>query len=81
MIGLVVLAAMLLLRPITAGTPFAFTTVGDYLQAVESVINEAVFLGIAVWFLGSLEMRAKRRRALAAIHSFAALRTWSTCIN
>ena len=68
MIGLVVLAAMLLLRPITAGTPLAFTTVGDYLQAVESVINEAVFLGIAVWFLGSLEMRAKRRRALAAIH-------------
>lgn len=68
MVGLIALAAAVLLRPVLDGTPVQFTSLGDYLQALESAINEVVFLGIAVWFLGSLEGRAKRRRALAAIH-------------
>jgi hypothetical protein len=38
------------------------------LQASESLINDVVFLGIAIFFLTSLEMRVKRRRALAALH-------------
>jgi hypothetical protein len=38
------------------------------LQASESLINDVVFLGIAVFFLASLEMRVKRKRALVALH-------------
>lgn len=40
----------------------------DILQGTEALINEVVFLGIAVWFVLSLENRWKRRRALRAIH-------------
>jgi hypothetical protein len=64
----IVLSGVLLVRPWIDGTPLDFANVGDYLQALESIINEIVFLGIAVWFLGSLEARAKRRRALSALH-------------
>ena len=67
-IGVVVFSIVLLLQPFRAGAPIDFGTTGDYLQAIEAVVNEAVFLAIAVWFLASLEGRAKRRRALSAIH-------------
>ena len=43
------------------------------LQAVESGINDVIFVGIAVVFLGTLERRLKRRRALAAIHELRSL--------
>ncbi len=38
------------------------------LQAIESAINEIVFLGIAIFFLLSLETRMKRRVALRSLH-------------
>jgi hypothetical protein len=40
----------------------------ELVQAVESVVNEAVFLAIAVYFLVTLETRVKRRAALRALH-------------
>jgi hypothetical protein len=40
----------------------------DILQGTEALVNEIVFLGIAIWFVLSLETRLKRRRALGAIH-------------
>ena len=40
----------------------------DFVQGVEAAINDLVFLGIAVFFLVSVETRIKRRRALAALH-------------
>jgi hypothetical protein len=40
----------------------------EVVQAVESLVQEAVFLGIAIWFFLSMESRVKRRRALKAIH-------------
>jgi hypothetical protein len=43
------------------------------LQAVESGINDVIFVGVAVVFLGTLERRVKRRRALAAIHELRSL--------
>lgn len=64
----IIVSGFLLVRPWIDGTPLDFENGGDYLQVLESIINEIIFLGIAVWFLGSLEGRAKRRRALAAIH-------------
>ena len=43
-------------------------TLADVLQAIDAVVNQAVFLGIAIFFLSTTESRRKRRRALKAIH-------------
>jgi hypothetical protein len=42
--------------------------VTDVIQAIDAGLNELVFLGIAIFFLTSLEVRRKRRRALRALH-------------
>lgn len=67
-LAVLVFSVVLLMQPFRTGASLEFGSTGDYLQAIESAVNEAVFLGIAVWFLASLEARAKRRRALNAIH-------------
>ncbi len=46
----------------------ATSSIPDVVQAVDSFISEIVFLGLAIVFLSSLEVRRKRRRALRAIH-------------
>ncbi len=40
----------------------------DFVQGVEAGVNDLVFLGIAVYFLASIEGRLKRRTALRRIH-------------
>jgi hypothetical protein len=45
-----------------------FSSVSDYLQGLEAGINEFVFLGVAIYFLVSLEVRIKRKRAIRALH-------------
>jgi len=40
----------------------------ELVQVVESGVNDLVFLGIAVFFLLTIETRVKRRRALRALH-------------
>ncbi|MEO8448243.1 MAG: hypothetical protein ABI647_00545 [Gemmatimonadota bacterium] len=40
----------------------------DLVQAVEAIVNDFIFVGIALYFLASLETRRKRRRALKALH-------------
>ena len=40
----------------------------ELLQATESAINDVIFIGIAIYFLSTLENRIKRRRALDALH-------------
>lgn len=42
--------------------------IGDLLQGVEAGVNNLVFIGIAVYFLVTLEIRPKRKRALAELH-------------
>ena len=39
-----------------------------FAQATESAINDVLFLGAAIFFLGTLENRVKRRKALHALH-------------
>jgi hypothetical protein len=51
----------------------ASASLGEILQAIESAINDAFFVGVAVWFLLSLERRRKRRRALKALHALRAM--------
>ncbi len=70
---MVVASATVLVTPWTLGIPTQFADVSDYVQAVEAAVNDLVFLGIALWFLGSLEGRVKRRRALRGIHQLRSL--------
>lgn len=48
--------------------PRGLESLAELLQVIESGINDAVFLTLAILFLLSLEQRIKRRRALALIH-------------
>lgn len=45
----------------------------ELVQAIEAGVNDLVFVGVAVFFLFSLESRIKRSRMLAAIHELRAL--------
>ncbi len=40
----------------------------DLIQLLEAGINDVVLIGAAVFFLATMEIRIRRRRALAAIH-------------
>lgn len=40
----------------------------EFIQVLEAGINDVVLIGAAIFFLVTLEIRAKRRRALEAIH-------------
>lgn len=42
--------------------------VPDLIQTLESITNELIFLAIALFFLGSLEVRLKRHVSLRALH-------------
>ncbi len=45
-----------------------FATLSEFVQAIDSAVNDAVFLGIAIWFFLTIEGRLKRRTALRSIH-------------
>lgn len=45
----------------------------QWLPVIESAVNDVVFAGLAVWFLVSLPLRMRRRRALAALHRLRSL--------
>ena len=45
----------------------------DFIQTFEAGVNEAIFIGVAIFFLISLETRIKRRRALEAVHELRAI--------
>ena len=45
----------------------------DWIQGLESGLNDIIFIAIAIVFLVSLERRIKRRRAIAAVHELRAI--------
>ncbi|HEX6984086.1 MAG TPA: hypothetical protein VF170_01860, partial [Planctomycetaceae bacterium] len=45
----------------------------EFVQVIESGINDAILIGAAILFLATFEARLKRRRALAAIHELRSL--------
>ncbi|MFN7962594.1 MAG: hypothetical protein U0002_15095 [Thermoanaerobaculia bacterium] len=47
--------------------------IGNLIQSAEAMTNELVLLVLAVLFLGRIEGRVKRRKALAALHELRAL--------
>jgi len=50
-----------------------FGSVTDIAQGIEATVNDAVFLGVAIYFILSWERRTKRRVALHALHQLRAL--------
>jgi len=46
---------------------------GEFLQGLEAGVNDAVFIGIAIWFLTRMEAGWKRRRAMRALHALRSL--------
>jgi hypothetical protein len=70
-VGLLVVAAIAggvgLVRSLDLRMAFA-DNLSDALQGLEAGVNELVLLGVAVFFLFTLEGRLKRARALAALH-------------
>jgi len=59
----IVLAAAATLRGESGPHNWAY-----WVQSLEALINDVVFVGIAIYFLLGLETRRKRARALAALH-------------
>ncbi len=66
--GLAVLTIFALAIQLTLQAGPQASSVSDLLQGIESAINEIIFLSIALYFLGTVEMRIKRRTALKALH-------------
>lgn len=68
---------------IMVGVPFALmlkirvpaevNSLGDLVQLIDAGINDIVFLGIAIFFLITVESRFKRKRALKTIHELRSL--------
>jgi hypothetical protein len=50
-----------------------FSSVADFVQGIDSAVNELVLLGAASYFLVGWETRRKRRRALRALHALRSL--------
>src|SRR6266513_5570148 len=74
-IGLLValLAAVTLLALAKLNVTKMWESFSDFVQAIDAGINDIVFIGIAIFFLVTLEGRMKRRRALKASHELRAL--------
>jgi len=67
--GLVVLIiAGLVTTLVTFRMPVGGFDLADFIQVLEAGINDVVLIGVAVFFLVTLETRVKRRRALDALH-------------
>jgi hypothetical protein len=45
-----------------------FSSVADFLQGLDALVNEVILIGVAIFFLARIETRLKRARALKAIH-------------
>ena len=80
-IGLRILALILMAVIVTA-LMWSFTLVkkpangfdtAQFIQLLESAINDVILIGAAVFFLASLETRFKRQKALKALHELRAL--------
>jgi hypothetical protein len=67
------LVAVVVVAVAGVGLPSRVGTFQELVQMLESGINDAVFVGIAIFFLASLENRRKRRRALDLIEELRSL--------
>lgn len=63
--------AALVLAIVVAASQLRVSTevpnVGELVQSIESLINDVIFAGVAIYFILTIETRIKRRRALAIL--------------
>lgn len=74
--GAVAIVALLALAVLAAGLTLRAPvdmTFSDVVQTIEAGVNDIVFFGIAVFFVMTIEIRVKRRRALAMLHQLRSL--------
>lgn len=72
-VTIAVLLSLLVAAMMRVRLPAGVDGFADVIQVIESGINDLVFLGIAGFFLLSIEGRIKRRRALEALHELRSL--------
>lgn len=64
---------LLLCVPVAVATQMKFSGDApgwsDFLQGLEALVNDVVFVGIAIYFLLGVTTRSKRRRVLQALHT------------
>jgi len=66
---IVLILMVLLAAVLSLDTKVTFSSsVADFIQGLDAAVNEIVLLGVAIFFLVTIENRFKRRRALRAIH-------------
>jgi len=65
---IVLLLATLVGVAITVRVQAGVENLSSLMQGLEATVNDLVFIGVAVWFLATIETRIKRRRALRGIH-------------
>lgn len=53
--------------------PDSVSHLGEFVQLLESTINDLIFVGVAILFLVTLEERLRRRDALRALHELRSL--------
>jgi hypothetical protein len=68
LLALIVAATLVVVLPRPAGSSIA-----DLVQLTEAALQDLVYLGVAIYFLTTLEGRRKRSRALKAIHELRAM--------
>ena len=69
-VGLAVL--LMLIVKVALDAPGEMGT-SDIVQSIEAAVNDVVFFGVAVFFLLTIETRAKRKRALTVLHELRSL--------
>ena len=67
-VGVVALVALAVATALSVRVSFQLQNISDLLQGLDAGVNDVIFMGIAVYFLLSVEGRLKRRRALRALH-------------
>lgn len=66
-------AVFTLIGLVGLGKPIGIDDFAELVQAIESGINDVIYIAVAIFFLVTLETRFKRRRALEAIHELRAI--------
>src|SRR6185436_5338187 len=72
-IAIVGLLALLVVAAAFSINAPAAMSLSDVIQTIEAGVNDVVFFGVAAFFFLTIEVRVKRRRALAMLHQLRSL--------
>ncbi len=72
-VAILAMATLLIMVAVTVRVPMRFQSPAEILQLMDAGVNDIVFVGIAVFFLLTIESRMKRRKALRTIHELRSL--------